>query len=189
MHGDGSFGGVGPGGGVVAWACRQALIWGGVSLVLYLVASNRGMFVPHEVATNTAAAPAARSVSPGGAVRNSLVHRADRQGHVVLDATVNGAKVRFLVDTGATLVALTPEAAAAAGISRGDLAYKVTLNTANGQIRAAPVTLRGIRIGQLWLDDVKAVVVDNLATSLLGMSFLSRLESWEMRDGMLTMTW
>ncbi len=120
---------------------------------------------------------------------NSLVFPADRQGHVVLDGEVNGAPVRFLVDTGATMVVLTLRDAAAAGYGHSDLDFSIRTSTANGVARAAPVRLREVRVGQLSIDDVPAVVAENLGISLLGQSFLTRLDSYEMRDGVLTLNY
>jgi len=93
------------------------------------------------------------------------------------------------VDTGASLVILTPADARAAGIGPGELTYTRRVSTANGIARMAPVTLREIRIDQLSFYDVPAAVIENLNISLLGMSFLSRLQGYEMRDGKLTISW
>jgi aspartyl protease family protein len=114
---------------------------------------------------------------------------ANARGEVRLDADVDGATVHFVVDTGANLVTLTFADAEAAGINPAALAFSMRMSTANGETRAAPVLLRGIRIGQLSLDDVQAVVVRNVPVSLLGMSFLSRLDQWEMRGGVLTISY
>jgi aspartyl protease family protein len=119
----------------------------------------------------------------------TLVYRADRLGHVALTAVVNGAPIRFLVDTGASRVTLTPEDARAAGISSSELLFNQRSLTANGWAREAPISLREIRIEQLSIDDVPAAVNENLRVSLLGMSFLRRLKGFEMRDGSLTMSW
>jgi aspartyl protease family protein len=97
--------------------------------------------------------------------------------------------VRFLVDTGASFVALSPRDAAAAGLAGSALVYRGTAATANGPARVAPITLREVRIGQFAASDVAAVVMDNLPISLLGQSFLKRLDSYEMRDGVLTLYW
>ena len=120
---------------------------------------------------------------------NTIVYASNQRGHVILDAAVNGAPVRMLVDTGATLVTLTPQDARAAGIAPNELVYNARVNTANGTARMAPVTLREIRIDQLSIYDVPAAVLENLNISLLGMSFLARLQGYEMRDGKLTITW
>jgi clan AA aspartic protease (TIGR02281 family) len=120
---------------------------------------------------------------------HSLVYRADPRGHVALTALVNGAPVRFLVDTGASRVTLTLDDARAAGIGRGELVFSQRAQTANGLAREAPITLREIHIEQLSVDNVAAAVNENLNISLLGMSFLKRLKSFEMREGALTISW
>jgi aspartyl protease family protein len=178
-------------GGILLWAVRLVLVWGGIGLALYLAVDHRGMLMPAPRAASgtpagvtTDAAP-----SPAAAPPNTLVFRADSRGHVELGAEVNGTPVRFLVDTGATYLTLTPRDAEAAGIDRDDLVFNAAANTANGRIRMALVTLREVRIQQLDLYDVKAAVVENLSTSLLGMSFLTRLDSYEMQGGVLTMNW
>ena len=120
---------------------------------------------------------------------HSLVYRADPRGHVAITALVNGAPVRFLVDTGASRVTLTRDDARAAGIGRDELVFSQRSQTANGLAREAPITLREIRIEQLLIDNVPAAVNENLNVSLLGMSFLKRLKSFEMREGALTISW
>jgi aspartyl protease family protein len=115
----------------------------------------------------------------------TLVYRADRRGHFTLTATINGAPTRLVVDTGASLVALTLDDARAAGIGRSELAFNQLTQTAN----FAPVMLREVRIGQLSIENVPAAVIENLDQSLLGMSFLKRLKSFEVREGALTISW
>jgi aspartyl protease family protein len=119
----------------------------------------------------------------------TLVYRADRRGHFRLTATVNGAPIRLVIDTGASLVALTLDDARAAGIGRGELVFNQVTQTANGRVHFAPVMLREVRIGQLSIENVPAAVIENLDQSLLGMSFLKRLKSFEMREGALTISW
>jgi clan AA aspartic protease (TIGR02281 family) len=121
---------------------------------------------------------------------NVAVFPADPSGHFFVDAEVNGAAVRFLVDTGASVVALAPQDAEAAGLAPGQLRFSTPIQTANGVAHAAPVTLREIRLGQMSEDEVPAVVLD-VATpySLLGMSFLRRLERYEIEDRELRLYW
>jgi clan AA aspartic protease (TIGR02281 family) len=133
-------------------------------------------------------APLPTILKAGPAVR-TLVYRTDQRGHVALTAIVNGAPVRFIVDTGATRVTLTAADARAAGIDPGGLVFNQRSQTANGLAREAPVTLREVRIDRLSIDNVSAAVNENLTVSLLGMSFLKRLKSFEMRDGSLTISW
>ena len=131
----------------------------------------------------------APTVLRAGPATHSLVYRTDQRGHVALTAMVNGAPVRFLVDTGASRVTLTAEDARAAGIGPGELVFNQRSQTANGLAREAAVTLREIRIDRLSIDNVSAAVNENLNMSLLGMSFLRRLKSFEMREGTLTISW
>jgi aspartyl protease family protein len=106
-------------------------------------------------------------------------------GHFWADAQVSGAtgaaqNVHFLVDTGATAVALTPEDAEKLGIKPADLKYGHNVTTAGGQARAAAVTLASISINGARLENVQALVVsDGLDVSLLGMSYLGRLTRFE----------
>lgn len=134
-----------------------------------------------------ARAPAVRLAKP--APPNTLVIAADATGHFFVDAAVNGAPVRFLVDTGASMVALTPADARAAGLAAGS-GDTLTINTAHGAASATRASLRSLRLDQLELDDVPAVVMDDaLPVSLLGMSFLSRLEGYRIGNGILTIEW
>jgi aspartyl protease family protein len=125
-------------------------------------------------------------------VSNLLSYRADRSGQFIVEAMVNGAKMRFLVDTGAYVVVLTPQDARAAGLTPATLRYSEKLSTAHGTARGAYATLREIRLNQLTVDEVPAVVVEeegSLPISLLGMSFLKRLNGYGIRDGVLTIEW
>jgi aspartyl protease family protein len=123
-------------------------------------------------------------------VANTLSYKADRSGHVFVEAEVNGTPIRFLVDTGASFVTLRAEDARAAGIVSGDLHYTRQTATANGVVRVAPVKLRELRLDQLVMEEVDATVIDApLNISLLGMSFLKRLDGYEMRDGALVVSW
>ena len=175
---------------MIGWALRWVLLC--CSLVLLGVAMlDRGAAPLPDRTTQSSpdARSAASSERGAGAPSNTIVYTANQHGHVFLDAAVNGAPVRMLVDTGASLVTLTPEDARAAGIPPNRLAYSARASTANGIARMAPVTLREIRIDQLSIYDVPAAVLENLNVSLLGMSFLGRLQGYEMRDGKLTINW
>src|SRR5438034_5225685 len=138
---------------MIGWAVRQLMIWGGVGLVLYAFVANR---VPTRETAPAAApvvsTPAAPAPQARAAYINSQVFRAGSAGHVVIDANVNGAPVKFLVDTGATMVVLTKHDAAAAGLN--NLEFTMRTSTANGVARAAPATLREVRIRDLAAEDV-----------------------------------
>jgi aspartyl protease family protein len=107
-------------------------------------------------------------------------------GHFWADGEVNGRSVRFLVDTGATAVALTPEDAQKLGIDPAELHYGYKVVTAAGQIRAASVRLASITVAGAKLDNVDALVIEKgLDTSLLGMTYLGRLSRFEATRGAL----
>jgi aspartyl protease family protein len=101
-------------------------------------------------------------------------------GHFWADAQVDGHPVRFLVDTGATAVALTADDARNLGLNPGALTYAYTVQTANGPARAAEVKLGMVSVGRAEVSDVEAYVIDKgLGTSLLGMTYLGRLAKFE----------
>ena len=110
-------------------------------------------------------------------------------GNFSIVAQVNGARIAMVLDTGASAVVLTQEAAKAAGLPLEVLNYSVNVDTANGRARAAPVTLDRLTIGDITERSVPALVAQGgqLRTSLLGMTFLNRLESWEVRGDKLMM--
>jgi aspartyl protease family protein len=110
-------------------------------------------------------------------------------GSFSVTTQVNGARVAMVLDTGASSVVLTQEAAKAAGLPLEVLNYSVQVDTANGRGRAAPVTLDRLSIGNITERSVPALIAQpgQLRTNLLGMSFLNRLESWEVRGDKLLM--
>jgi len=107
----------------------------------------------------------------------------DGSGDFALTARLNGASMPMVLDTGASSVILTEAAARKAGLPTELLDYNVNVQTANGATRAAPIVLDRLAIGGLSEQAVPALVVapGSLKTSLLGMSFLDRLHSWEVR--------
>ena len=112
-----------------------------------------------------------------GAGPASLTKAAD--GHYWAEGLVNGKRVRFLVDTGASAVALTLADARRLGVT-GDLDYSVNVSTANGTTRAAPVMLETVSVAGARVAGVRAFVVESgLETSLLGMTYLGRLSRFE----------
>ena len=110
-------------------------------------------------------------------------------GNFSVMAEVNGARVALVLDTGASSVVLTQEAAKAAGLPLELLNYSVNIDTANGRARAAPVTLDRLAVGGIVERAVPALIAQpgQLRTNLLGMSYLNRLESWEVRGERLIM--
>jgi aspartyl protease family protein len=117
--------------------------------------------------------PAPAVGSPGQVIKSP-------DGHFWAEGEVDGHQVRFLVDTGASAVALTQDDAMRLGLSPQSLAYTYQVNTASGVTRAARVTLDSISVGGAEVHDVDAYVIENgLPTSLLGMTYLGRLSQFE----------
>lgn len=114
---------------------------------------------------------------------------ANHAGHFETRAKINGRTVNVMVDTGATMVALTFEDAATAGIHPSVNDFRQSVSTANGHARVAPVYLDQISIDDIIVRDVRAVVAEpgRLGVSLLGMSFLGQLAKFEFSRGQLLM--
>jgi aspartyl protease family protein len=108
-------------------------------------------------------------------------------GEFALRAKINGVTAPMVIDTGATSVVLTYETAKAVGLPLELLEYDVDLETASGHTKAARLTLDRLAVGKLVERSVPALVVPHgqMKTNLLGMSFLDRLESWEVRPDSL----
>ncbi len=118
----------------------------------------------------------------------SVAFRTGDDGHFRVEALVDGVRVRFLVDTGASDVVLSPADARRLGFDLGRLAFTEYFATANGTVRGAPVRLDEIVIGPIRLTNLRASVNEAaMDTSLLGMSFLNRLDSYEVRGDTLTL--
>ena len=112
-----------------------------------------------------------------------------RGGQFSVGTTINGVSVPMMIDTGASSVVLTYETARAAGLPLELLDYDVDLETASGHIKGARLTLHQLTVGKLVEHAVPAIVVPQgeAKANLLGMSFLDRLESWEVRGDRLVL--
>ena len=130
--------------------------------------------------------PSEPQVGQGGEV---IVNRR-LNGEFAIAARVNGVRVTFLFDTGASAVVLTAADARRVGVNAGELDYDVPVTTANGAALAAQVRLDQIAVGPIVMRDVCALVVRSgaLDESLLGMSFLERLRSYSVERGRLILT-
>ena len=126
----------------------------------------------------TAPAELARIEVSDDAGAASIAKSAD--GHFWAEADVNGSRVRFLVDTGASAVALTPSDAQRLGFDPARLNYAYKVMTANGEAHAAAVKLTSVSVSGARVADVDALVLDKgLDASLLGMTYLGRLSRFE----------
>jgi aspartyl protease family protein len=135
---------------------------------------------------------AAREATPTEPVSSdpdSVVVAPDAMGHFRVEGRVDGRILEFIVDTGASVVALTADSAAELGIHPAQNDYRVLVKTANGTVRAAPIQLNMVEVGNLMVHNVAAMVLPSAALSdnLLGLSFLSRLRHFEYTDGKMVL--
>ncbi len=165
-------------------ALRSALLW---VLIALLLAGGYTYRLELKNISNRVLA----EIVPGRAYTQGRVVEIarGRAGEFNLGTDVNGARIQMALDTGASAVVLTQEAAKAAGLPLEVLTYNVSVDTANGRTRAASVTLDRLGIGGIVERSVPALIAQpgQLRTNLLGMSFLNRLESWEVRGDKLIM--
>jgi aspartyl protease family protein len=167
---------------------RQIVIMAGLLLVLGVLGAR---FLDSKASRSPNAATAmtspAEPTSQPGRSRSVVLRRGDG-GHFWTEARVDGRRIEFVVDTGATAIALRESEAARLGIRPGPRDYTVKVSTANGISHAAPVLLRRVEIGDIVVRDVPALVhPDNgLAVNLLGMTFLSKVR-WTHEHGRLVL--
>ena len=140
-------------------------------------------------ATTTTARKALPAETVGQAGGRSLSIPRDARGHFATEGRIDGQRIAFMLDTGASVIALNESSAARFGLrpARGD--YKATVTTANGTIRAAPTRLAMVDIGGLVVRDVDAMVLPDeaLSENLLGLSFLSKLKRFEYANGRMVL--
>ena len=164
-----------------SYALQSAVVWALIALVLVLAYTYR--FELRDVSDRVLA-----ELIPGRAASKGRTVEIARGagGSFAVATQVNGARIAMVLDTGASAVVLTQEAARTAGLPLEVLNYSVQVDTANGRARAAPVTLDKVSIGGITERSVPALIAQpGLRTNLLGMSFLNRLQSWEVRGDRL----
>jgi len=158
-------------------ALRQAMSWVAIALTLVIGYAYRqdltgALPLPQEKHMAASAAQGQHGVVSLGGTSN---------GHFFADAKVDGTHVRFLVDTGASHIALTPFDAQRLGFDLDELDYRIPYQTANGVAYAAPITLDEVSVGSIIVRRVRASVSQSgLSQSLLGMSFLGKLNAVEL---------
>ena len=162
-----------------------AIGFAAVAVCAARVADNR-------TATVATAAPPAATVGMATRQQSSgrtVTLEGDAQGHFQVEAHVDGRRMPFMIDTGASLVILRESDAAQLGIHPVVNDYTATVSTANGRIKAAPAKLGRVVIDGIEVDDVNALVLpDNaLGHNLLGVSFLSRLSRYQYANGRMVL--
>jgi aspartyl protease family protein len=139
-------------------------------------------------ATSAPRTTVALAMTPPAGNRSLSIPR-DGRGHFQTGGRIDGQRIDFMVDTGASLVALNETSAARFGLrpSRGE--YNATVATANGTIKAARTRIAVLEVGGLIVRDVDAMVLPDeaLSENLLGLSFLSRLKRFEYASGQMVL--
>jgi aspartyl protease family protein len=171
-------------------AVRAAALWALAFIGLIIVYTYRYdlIAVAERIGGELTPSGGQTDISEPGA-RDRQVRIKRDGGHFFARTRVNGAPVEMLVDTGASSVVLRPQDAEMAGIDLRDLRFSVPVNTANGVAYTARVRLEDVSIGGIRLRNVEALVAqpESLSQSLLGMSFLSRLRSYEFSGDFLVL--
>jgi aspartyl protease family protein len=136
---------------------------------------------------NVAASAPAETVGQAG--DRSLNIPRDPRGHFLTEGRIDGQRIGFMVDTGASLVALNETSAARFGLRPTPGDYTSTVTTANGTIKAARTRIAMVDVGGLVVRDVDALVLPDeaLSENLLGLSFLSKLKRFEYANGQMVL--
>jgi aspartyl protease family protein len=163
-------------------------------IVFAAIALATAVLAPRYLTQPGAPSPAAMAAQPAEpqpqtSNSRSVVVPRDRNGHFEVEGRIDGRRMNFLVDTGASVIALTERDAARLGIHPAEREFTSLVKTANGTVKAAPVELNRVEIGDLSLHDVAALVLPDgaLSDNLLGLSFLSRLRHFEYSSGKLVL--
>jgi aspartyl protease family protein len=177
--------------GRIGQAVKDVTAW--VVIALALV----GVYSFKDELTNVAYRLAGELSPPGNAIAVETAPAGERavrirrrmDGHFGANVTIDGTSISMLVDTGASTVVLKQADAKKLGIDVAGLTYSVPVQTANGMAYAAPVRLRNLSVGPIVIPQVEALVAQTgtLKESLLGMTFLSRLRSYEFSGDFLTL--
>ena len=162
-------------------------------LILAAIVCAAGIYVARQadkVAATQAPSGMVAMQKPALAASGGTVELApDRQGHFHAESRIDGRHLEFLVDTGATTIALTARSAGQLGIHPAAREFSAQARTANGVVAVAPVRLGMVEVGDIMVRDVPALVFPDgvLTENLLGMSFLSRLRRYEYANGKLVL--
>jgi aspartyl protease family protein len=165
---------------------RNIAIWTGIAVVLVLGYTFYDRIKDAAGDARTALVPS----YPAEADANTMVFSENRDGDFAVIGSVNGHTVEFMVDTGASDIVLSPDDAQRAGIDMSSLHFVSGYETANGIGRGAPVTLNTLEIGPVKLFNIPVSVNGTkMHNSLLGMAFLKRMKSFEMKGQKLYLRW
>jgi len=165
---------------------RHLAIWAGIFLILIVGYSYR-----HEMSAVKEKVIAELVPSKGyQKTLDSISFPVSSDGHFYIVAEVNGTPIMFLADTGASHIVLSPADAEKIGIKTNRLDFDRYYETANGMVRGSSIRITDFRVGQIHLEDIGASVNEaKMRNSLLGMTFFRRLNSYEVKNDVLTLHW
>ena len=176
--------------GGLSGAVRDAVFWGILALLLVAGYSYRDQVLPVAKRVAGELLPGTPIQFDTGEAKSVAVRiRKQADGQFLAQASANGARITMVVDTGASAIVLNQSDAERAGIKVNGLRYSVPVQTANGTSFAARVRLNNVSVGSVSINNVDALIAKPgaLRESLLGMSFLSRLRSYEFSGDFLTL--
>ena len=161
-----------------------AAVIAGLGTVMAQMADRMTPVLAHT--TERSAAPQVEMAASYGRTLN--IPR-DARGHFETEGRINGQPIDFMVDTGASTIALNETSAASFGLRPSPGDYRVSVSTANGTVKAARTQIAMVDIGGLVVRDVDALVLPDeaLSENLLGLSFLSRLKRFEYANGTMVL--
>lgn len=171
-------------------AMRDGATWALFGFVLVAGYTYKDQLLPHVYRIVGEVVPGTPlPVETGDETRQAVRIRKQYDGHFIARTDVNGVPLNMIVDTGASTVVLTHDDAQQLGVDVDTLNYSVPVQTANGRSFAAQIRLTNVAIGTVKVGNVNALIAKNgaLYHSLLGMSFLSRLRSYEFSGDFLTL--
>lgn len=165
-------------------ALRNIAIWLGIGALILTVYTLRDDFQQIANRVTGEVMPFHASESSSG----DLVIQRSRDGHFHIEVAVNETPVKFLVDTGASIVTLSEDDARRAGFDPKSLDYTLQFSTANGTAFGAPIRIENMQVGRLSARDVRAAVGGaGMSKSLLGMSFLNQFNGFSVKGDQLTL--
>jgi aspartyl protease family protein len=168
---------------------RNLMIFAAVMVGLgTFMAQLADRLTPAPASASAASAHVAAIDAPSASLR-SLSIATDRRGHFRTEGRIDGQRIAFMVDTGASMVALNESSAARFGLRPSRADYTATVTTANGTVKGARARLAMVELGELTVRDVDALVLPDeaLSENLLGLSFLSKLKRFAYANGQMVL--
>jgi aspartyl protease family protein len=164
-----------------------AAVMAGLGVFMAQMADKIAPAAATKVAAKPAATVAMANSTPAGSRTLSIPR--DFRGHFATEGRIDGQRIAFMVDTGASVIALNESSAARFGLRPVPNQYTARVSTANGTIKAAPTRIAMVDIGGLIVRDVDAMVLPDeaLSENLLGLSFLSKLRRFEYANGTMVL--